>query len=289
MKKRPLCSCGSGLAAEHCCEKFQIHSFTIPFTKSQTREKILKKLQIGSEFQMRNRALAFFYGDDLIAYKLGKPKDPNRNEFLFHLSYYFTDYLEDLSPSSWQECTPLFWEEFISTYFPGRISISKTVDKTEEFFTELQKFVRWLDRKTGTSWFKTVEDFIRMNKDDIKTGEAALNSLVLHHFPHIHDHDFDIQKDFEADQQRLGTLIHSADGLFEVQTVIDDVFVLNNFEDGKTYHTKGLPNCILPGILLKGAIGKRKHDFFWRWCATGAVFPKSSKKFMRTEKTVIIL
>ncbi|RHW43550.1 hypothetical protein D1B31_02545 [Neobacillus notoginsengisoli] len=289
MKKRPLCSCGSGLAAEHCCETFQIHSFVLPHTESQTRENILQKLKIGSEFQMRNRALAFFYGDDLIAYKLGKPKDPNRNEFLFHLSNYLTDYLEDLSPPSWQECSPIFWEEFISTYLPGRISISKEGHETEKMITEIQKFVRWLDRREGTAWFSIVDHYINMYKSDIKTTETALNALVLHHFPHIHEKDFDFQKDFDADQKRLGVLAQSEDGFFEVQTVIEGVFVLNNLEDGRTYHTKGLPGCILPGILLKGAIGKKKHDLFWSWCATGAVFPKCSKKFLESEEAVIIL
>lgn len=289
MRKRPLCSCGSRLAAEHCCEKFQVHSFPIPFTESVTREKLLKKLQIGSAFKMRNRALALFYGDDLIAYKLCKPKDPVRNEFLYNFSNYLTDYLEDLCPPSWQECTPLFWEEFITTHFPSRLPITKTGRETEKLLIEIQTFVRWLDRRAGTAWLPIVKEYIEMYRCDIQTVENAKNAITLHHFPHIYDPDFSFQKDFEALQKRLGILDQFFDSMFEVQAVIDEVFVLNNLEDGKTYHTKGLPGSILPGLLLQGAIGKNNNDFFWKWCSTGAVFPKCSKKFLETEEAVILL
>ncbi|RDU38198.1 hypothetical protein DRW41_01110 [Neobacillus piezotolerans] len=289
MRKRPLCSCGSRLAAEHCCEKLQVHQFAIPLTETETREKFLKKLQIGSAFKMRNRAIALFYGDDLIAYKIGKPKDPIRNEFLFHFSNYLTDYLEDLCPPSWKACTPLFWEEFLTTHLSSRIPISKTGRETEKLLSELQTFVHWLDRKAGTDWFPIVKEYIEIYKSDIKIGETAINALILLHFPHIHDPDFSFQDDFEAYQKQHRAFDLYFDTVFEVQAVIEGVFVLNDLEDGRTYHTKGLPGSILPGLLLNGAIGKNNNDFFWKWCATGAVFPKCAKRFLETDEAVIIL
>ena len=52
------------------------------FENPKEREDLMKNLKIGAEFDMRHRGHFLFYGKDFITYKLERPYDKDRNEFL---------------------------------------------------------------------------------------------------------------------------------------------------------------------------------------------------------------
>ncbi|OCA82263.1 hypothetical protein A8F94_20330 [Bacillus sp. FJAT-27225] len=290
MKKLSLCACGSGKPTDYCCKKgWQITSFTHEFTYPGEREEMIKKLQISKQFEMRNRGLMKFYGNDLIAWKLRKPSDPIRNEFLRILAGFMADYLEDNCPDSWQQCGQPFWEELVAAYLPHCIHISQQEQEHRLFLSQLRRFAYWIDKREKTSILPTIETLSTQLQQELSICESLLNRLTETAYPGILSGNLDINKTLERNFQKLDSYYSTLPGLFEVSSSINSVFKLIDLETGSAYHVTGLPESVPPGFLLQGAIGKGKGTMFWEWCYLAGVFPPSSKKFFKTKEHVVVL
>ena len=156
----------------------------------------MQKLHIGSQFDFRHRGLFEFYGDDLIAYKLEKPKSASRNGFLTIFGKYFTDYL-DACPSSWEKIDENFWEELLFMYFPFHIKITTEKREVEKFLFELKKFTRWLDKRIGSQWTLFITKLIEQSSAELKYCEHLINILYLQHYPRFHQDDWDYKQEIE--------------------------------------------------------------------------------------------
>lgn len=251
------------------------------FANPKERQEILMNLAISSEFEMRYRGLFEYYGKDFIAYKLENPSNNKRNEFLRILSNFMTDCLEDTCPSSWDKCGTSFWEELIFTFYPLHMKISKHEKEVENFLSQLKNFVRWLDRRAGTSWYSIVEIFSQEAVSDLQTCEHILNSLFLNDFPLIHNNDWNPEKDIEKLNKNYAECTDKLNSIFEVTSIIDDAIVLKEFNSNRIYYIEGLPcKWILPGLIMSGVIGKKSDDITWSWFQTDGIFPQRGKKYL---------
>lgn len=102
------------------------------FENPKERENLLKNMKISAEFDMRQRGHFLFYGKDFIDYKLERPYDKDRNEFLRILSNFMSYVLEDDCPSSWKKCKRPFWEELIFTHLPHVMRITPDQNQVEK-------------------------------------------------------------------------------------------------------------------------------------------------------------
>jgi hypothetical protein len=259
----------------------QVKVWVQPFANPKERQEFLMNLAISTEFEMRHRGLLEFYGKDLIAYKRGHASDKNCNEFLRVFSKFMTDCLEDKCPSSWKECQPSFWEEFIFTFYPHHIKISPNEKEVETFLSQLKKFVRWLDQRAGTSWYPVIEEYASEAGPELKFCEHLLNGLFLRDFPRIHHDDWNLEKDYEKIEQKFNQFSDRLDSLFEVTSMIEDTIVLTEFNSNRTYYIKGLPGKLIkPGIIMSGAIGKRSGEKVWDWYETECIYPQRGKNYV---------
>ena len=142
---------------------------------------------------MRYRGLLEFYENDLITYKLENPKSKARNQFLELLAKYFTVYLEEDCPTSWEDCQPPFWEEFLFTFYPFHLKVTPDEKEVEQFVLELKKFVRWINRNDKSSDYEYIDKYVKEALIDLKECEHLINRLYLHTFPRIHHADWDPQ------------------------------------------------------------------------------------------------
>jgi hypothetical protein len=259
----------------------QMKVFMHPFATPEERQQFLKDLAISAEFEMRHRGLLQFYGKDFIAYKRAKPSDTNRNEFLSVISKFMTDCLEDHCPSSWKQCQPSFWEEFIFICFPHYMKISPNEKAVEIFQYQLKKFVRWLDKREGTSWYPIVEKYVTDAFSELKICERLLNYLYLRDFPRVHQRDWNPQQDLDKLHQKFNQFTDTLDSVFELTSMIEDTTILTEFDSNRTYYIKGLPrNLLKQGLIMSGVIGKRKGEFTWNWFQTEAIYPNRGKKYI---------
>ncbi|MEH7331629.1 hypothetical protein V7161_03265 [Neobacillus drentensis] len=259
----------------------QVTAFTHEFANPKERQEFLMNLAISSEFDMRHRGLLQYYGKDFIAYKREKPSDHNRNEFLRVISKFMANCLEDNCPPSWQQCQSAFWEELIFTFFPHSMKITPNEKEVETFLFQLKKFVRWLDRRTGTSWYSVVEKFAREAGSELTICEWLLNALFLNDFPRIHHSDWNRNQDIEKVHQKFNQCSDKLDSIFEVTSRIEDTVVLTEFDTNRTYYIKGLPSKLIEtGIIMSGMIGKRRGELVWNWFQTEGIYPQRGKKYL---------
>src|SRR5690625_3450233 len=167
------------------------------FSGLADREKMLEKIRISTEFDMRYRGLVQFDGDDLVDYKRKIGSNKNGTEFLRVLAKHFTNNLENRCPSSWEECTSAFWEELIFFYYPHLMKISKEQKQSSIFLSQLKKFVRWLDHKKGTSCYQILETLTEDAASDLTICERLLNQLFLLEYPTMYEKDWNVEEELE--------------------------------------------------------------------------------------------
>ncbi|WP_462413143.1 hypothetical protein [Neobacillus sp. Marseille-QA0830] len=263
------------------CNGLEIKIYSKNFNIPVDQEEYLKNLAIGSEFELQPRGLFEFYGMDLIAYKSEKRSDKRRNEFLRVIAKLMTSHLENDCPLSWLQCQPSFWEELIFTAFPHMMRISPKEQETEQFLTQLQMFVQWLDDRVGTDWHPLIEDLAIKATPELKDCEHLLNALFLRDFPRIHHADWNPQNDIEKINLRFSQCKEKLDSLFEVTSRIDKTIVLTEFATNNIYYVKGLPvKWAVPGIIMSGVIGKQAGERIWRWFQTEGIYSQRGGKYL---------
>lgn len=253
----------------------RVHHFATP----EERQNMLRDIAISSEFEMRYRGLLEYYGKDFIAHKKEKPSDEKRNEFLRVISKYMTHYLEDDCPPSWKQCQPTFWEVLIYSFYPDHIKLSPNEEDVETFIFQLKKFVRWLDKRTGTSWYATIEQYTSEAFPELKICERIINRLFLNDFPRIHHDDWNFEEDLDRFDQIFSQCTNQVDSTFNVTKIIGDSVLLTELKTNCTYYIKGLPcDLIVPGIKMSGIIGKKSGDRCWNWYHTHGIYPSRGEK-----------
>jgi hypothetical protein len=261
--------------------KPQIRVKEILIKDEKHRQQIFMDLAVSSEFDMRHRGVFEYYGKDLIAYKREKPSDKDRNEFLRIFSKFMTDCLEDNCPSSWKHCQPSFWEELIFTFYPHSMMISPDEKWTDSFLGQLLTFVRWLDKRYGTSHYPIAENYALTAVSELKACERLLNALFLINYPRIFHDDWDLEVDRERMIQNLDQCVSTCFDLFEVTSIDHDFVNLTKFNSKKSYFVIGLPSeLMVPGMLLRGMLGKHPRSQYWNWQYTDGVYPASGKRFI---------
>ncbi|MFJ5717437.1 hypothetical protein [Neobacillus sp. NPDC093127] len=263
-------------------KKLQVTVKMKHFKNPNEREEMMKNLKIGAEFDMRHRGHFLFYGKDFISYKLERPYDKNRNEFLRILSNFMSNILEDDCPSSWKKCKRPFWEELIFTHLPHVIRITPDQKQVETFLSQLKMFIQWLDKRVGTTWFPVVDKYSKEAVSDLKISEQVLNALFLRDFPQIHQKGFSSKQDVEKIEQSFKQCTKSLDSLFEVTSIIDQITILTEFNSNQTFYVKGLPtHLIVPGLIMSGAIGRKSGTLLWEWFQTEGIYPQNGRKYLK--------
>lgn len=280
MLNRSLCACGSGQAEDQCCKKSpEVRMFMQTFSHPNEHKEMLEKLQISSQFDMRYRGLFHFYGDDLIAYKRKKATGKHATEFLRILSNYLTDHLEDHCPPSWKDCTPAFWEEFIYACYPDHIRISTKQKESEIFLLQLKKFIRWLDQRTGCSWYELVERYAEEAHSELSTCEQVLNDLLFS--SRIFSKGWDPDEHIAKVTGKLSACKHTVDSIFEVTHIADGIVTIIDIDSARSFQLVNVPTKkLIPGILLEGIIGKMRDDFYWTWHHTEGTYPQKAKGYI---------
>ncbi|RUQ27444.1 hypothetical protein ELQ35_15740 [Peribacillus cavernae] len=252
-----------------------------PISDPKEYRELHANLKISAEFDMRYRGLLEFFGKDLISYKREHSPNQNRNEFLRIFSKYMTDYLEDHCPPSWKQCTPSFWEEFMFTYYPYCMHVTPHGKEVVKFLFQLKKFVKWLDKRAGTTWFEVIEKYVEESSFDLKMCEHLLNTLYLRDFPRIHHTDWKPKQDSDQIERHFNKYTETLESLFEITRITDDTVILTGLKSHRTYCIKGLPHkAVFPGLLMYGIIGKKDDDIFWNWCHTESVYPQRAKNYI---------
>ncbi|MCL6571827.1 MAG: hypothetical protein K6T88_09105 [Bacillus sp. (in: Bacteria)] len=273
----------SGNTKDICDEsKPQVNVLMKHFKNPKEHEEMVKSLQIGAEFDMRPRGHYLFYGKDMIAYKLERPYDQNRNEFLRILSNFMSNVLEDTCPSTWKKCKRPFWEELIFTHLPHVMRITPDQNQIQTFLYQLKMFIQWLDKRVGTTWFTVVDKYSKEAVSDLKVCEHVLNTLFLRDFPQIHQKGFRPLQTAEIIEQNFKECTKHLDSLFEVTSIIDQITVLTEFNSNKTFYVKGLPtHLIVPGLIMSGAIGRKSGTLLWEWFQTEGIYPQKGRKYLQ--------
>jgi flavodoxin len=266
-------------------KKVEIKTWMHTFNHPDEQKEYIEKIKLGSQFDMRFRALFEFYGDELIAYKRKYNTSERVNEFLRILSKYFTEHLENKIPTSWKECYPPFWEELINAIFPHYMRFPIKQNQSKIFLTQLKKFVRWLDKRTGYKAYKTVEMLADESIHELVCCEQLLNELHLYFFPKANNNNWDPFEDLSIIEGRLKECCSTVDAIFQVKSIINGDVILCDIQTQQLYHLKTFPvQNLFSGILLHGIIGKRIEDTHWTWHFTEGVYPNRAKKYMHFEK-----
>lgn len=281
MSEIMLCDCGSRKARHLCCGYLDTGIYLESIACPNEKREFLEKVGICLKFDMRPRGLLEFYGDDLVAYKQEKPKNQSRNTFLQVLSAYFTDYLFDNCPSSWQECRDSFWEQLLVAFFPLQMYLSTNEKEVDVFLNELKKFVKWLDHRKESSFSKMVNHYIEEYKTDLKYCEFLLNCLYNHISPDILDKDS--QELFPT--TKLLDDIHeynqSKKLIFEIINIDDGITMASDVKTHQVFYIAGLPYEVLsPGILISGLIAKKFENSIWKWISPDSVYPLDAQKYL---------
>jgi hypothetical protein len=113
------------------------------------------------------------------------------------------------------------------------MTISPDEKSTENFLGQLLRFVRWLDKKNGTSHYPIVENYALNAVSELKTCERLLNALFIIHYPRIFHDDWDFEADQERMMQNLDECVDKRSDLFEVTSIDDDSVVVLQGVSGK--------------------------------------------------------
>ncbi|MFC4024419.1 hypothetical protein ACFOUV_11495 [Oceanobacillus longus] len=260
--------------------KTWVHTFSHP----DEHKEFMEEFKIASQFEMRYRGLLEFYGADLIAYKRNNMASQHVNEFLHILSKFFTDHLENNCPSSWKECQSTFWEEFISTCYPQYMKLSTKHNESEIFLTQLMKFVKWLDKRIGTTCYKAVKEYAENIASELRSCEQLLNELHLHSFPRLHAGDWNPMEDISRIENELQDCDDTINSIFEVESIAGNLVTLCDIDSTKTYQVTDFPaENVRPGILLEGTIGRKNYAFYWLWYHIEGVYPQIAQKYISFE------
>jgi hypothetical protein len=282
MRKLSLCSCGSGKDETDCCnQKLQVKVRKIPINSDKERTEIIRNIEISSQFNMRYRGLFEYYGKDFIEFKLEKPRDQNRNEFLRLISTYMAHHLEDSCPSSWEECPLSFWEELIITLYPLHMKVTPQQKEVEKFLIQLTIFARWLDKNRQTSLFPVIEKFKKEYRSELEDCEKVLNALYSKHFPSLHESgSSNAEQEMRAIINNIERFSDTKESLFEVTGQLENMIVLNDLDSKQNFYVKGLPSKLIKtGLLLNGTIGKIRGEMSWNWCLTEGVYPYNAQHY----------
>lgn len=247
----------------------------VQFPSPRDQQVFLRNLAISSEFDMRHRGLLEFYGNDLIAYKQEKHMDLARNEFLRILANYLTTILENQCPSSWKDCQPPFWEEFIINCIPHLMKITPEEKEVESILFQLKKFARWLDKRIGTTFVKVIETYSEEAEADLKICERLLNQQ-----PNLHLRDCDPQKEFEKALKKSSTKNNSIHSCFEITGLSENTVILKDIKTNKDYQVHNLTSkSVFPGFFLTGEL--RKDSNGKESIIIDSVYPPKAKTYMR--------
>ncbi|OIJ14414.1 hypothetical protein BKP37_08720 [Anaerobacillus alkalilacustris] len=210
------------------------------------------------------------------------PNSEPRNDFLEILAKYLTDYLEDVNLSSWDDCSPLFWEEFLFCYFPFQMDINPNISHTEKFLTELKKFARWLDRKRHTSFYKFLAKYIEETRGELKDCEILINGLYLHKFPNVFSEGWDFEDEFQKDLQKTAEDMEVDHIYLKVKEINGPIVVGACLNTNLSYYIVGLPiNLPIPtGTIISGQVTRKKGEYLWSWKYPENVFPSKAKKYL---------
>ena len=252
------------------------------FSGPEERKEIIRKLEISSQFNMKYKGLRQFYGDELIAYKEKVGSNKHANDFLRVISSHLTDNFEDNQLTSWKDCLPPFWEELIFTHFPNVMYISKQRKQSVIFLSQLNKFIKWLDYRVGTSWHQTIKQYTKEASEKLVYCEKLLNYLFLLEHPTIYKNDWNIEDELIRSKNKLDSLATFHGSIFQVKEVYDEYILITDINNLRDYEITGtLTEVINPGILLHGGIGKEDdNDFLWEWSLTEGVYPERAKKYI---------
>ncbi|MEK5445075.1 hypothetical protein [Fredinandcohnia sp. FSL W7-1320] len=257
----------------------QVSVRTYEFANPAERQQLLRDLAFSSEFEMRYRGLFEYYGKDFISYKKEKPSDKKRNEFLRVISNFMTNYLDDDCPPSWKQCSSSFWEVLIYSFYPDHIKLSPNEQDVEDFLYQLKKFVRWLDKRNGTSWYPAVEQYSSEAFPELKICERIINRIFLIDFPRIHHDDWNLDQDIDRLKQKFNQFTNQVDSSFKVTSIIGERVVLTETKTNCTYYVKGLPyEIISPGIKMSGIICNKNGDQTWHWYHTHGIYPSKGER-----------
>lgn len=168
---------------------------------------------------------------------------------------------------------------------PLLMQVNPTEQEVEQFLSELKQFVRWLDRKVGTSWYILIENYLEESYTSLKECEYLLNRLYLHTFPLIHDKDWNPHLDFIHYFQNIEEHNETKLSIFEVKNFNGPIVVVTAIDTNLSYFIKGLPFEILSlGTIISGTISRKKGDWIWNWNHPESVFPQRAKKYLKNVK-----
>lgn len=280
MKKLVFCDCGSKKPLDVCCAP-QVRVREIPLLHPKEHKDFLRKLYISSQFQLRYRGLLEFYGDDLIQYKLEKPKCKKRNEFLYIFGNYLTYFLEDVKLASWLDIDETFWKEFLFLYYPTCINPTREEAEVEGFLSELKNFVHWLDKKHRINWFPFVDSFLKQSDSELIHCEQILKELYQQQHKHIYEKNWSPTEDLNKIKDSIKSFQDSLTSVYEVTQMEESLTVLTDVNTNRTYTVTGLINePIVPNMFIRGIIAKNKNELFWNWLYTFTVFPKRTREYL---------
>lgn len=276
-----LCDCGSDKVRHLCCGYLDTGIFLESMTCPNEKREFLAKVEVCLMFEMRPRGLLEFYGDDLVAYKQEKPKSASRNFFLQVLSTYFTDYLYDICPSSWEECQDSFWKELLVAFYPLEIQLTTNEKEVDQFLNELKKFVKWLDHRKECSFSKMVNHYIAEYKTDLKYCEFLLNRLYNHVNPEILEEHSQVLFPTTNLLDDIHEYNQSKKVIFEIINIYDGIIMASDVETKQVFYITGLPHEVLtPDILISGLIAKKYEDPIWNWISPDSVYPLDAQKYL---------
>ncbi|WP_138419311.1 hypothetical protein [Aquibacillus sediminis] len=254
-------------------------AFMYAFSHPDERNKYLEMLQLGSEFDMRPRSIFTFYGQDLITYKQQHHSCPYVNEFLRIFSIFLNEWDDDRA-DSWHQCKFHFWEALIIACMPNYIKVATKQNESQNFLTQLKKFVSWLDERNGCSWFETIEKIATENLSELQRCESILNDLYVQNYPHLNANNLGVLEDFDKVFSELEACSINMHSIFEVSQVSDDIITLIDLDTWKPYQIiNTATNKPSPGLLIEGVFGKKEEDLFWTLYFPNSVYPNKAKSY----------
>lgn len=252
------------------------------FSGPEDRERMIEKVKISAQFDMRYRGLFQFYGDALIDYKQKIGTNKSGTEFLRVLAKYFTDNHEDTPLYSWNDCQSSFWEEFIFVYYPHLMKISKEEKQSRIFLSQLINFVKWLDQDIGTSCYPIIQTYLKDAASELYDCERLLNQLYLLDYPTIHQEDWNFEKEFTRGITELEQAKEVHNSIFQILKTHGRIIYVKDIDTKEDYKIMDMPSHLMKqGMLLDGFIAIHETDSYWRWNTTLGIFPERAKKYIK--------
>ncbi|PFO09722.1 hypothetical protein COJ85_00925 [Bacillus sp. AFS076308] len=163
--------------------------------------------------------------------------------------------------------------------------ISTEEKEVETFLSQLRYFVKWLDKRVGTYWYLIVEEYTFIASSELKACEHLLNGLFLNDFPRIYQTDWDPEQDIDKINHKFKQCTDRLNSIFEVTSIIEDTFLLSEFETNYTYYIRGLPYKLIEiGMIMSGIIAKKSTDLTWNWFQTDGIYPQRGKTYITIKR-----